>query len=68
VNSNFTVSINKTEISRSESVKYLGLRTDEKLNWSAHTQQLSSQLARCCKMLFQARDYVADYTLTNAVL
>jgi len=47
VNSKFTLSINNTEIIKSDSVKYLGLLIDDKLNWSAHAHELSLQLARC---------------------
>ena len=51
VKSEFTISMNETIISRSESVRYLGLLIDDKLNWFAHTHEISLQLARCCKML-----------------
>ena len=52
-----------TILSRSESVRYLGLLIDDKLNWSAHTHKIFLQLARCCKMLYLIRDYVAEQTL-----
>ena len=41
----------------------LGLLIDDKLNWSAHTHEISLQLARCCKMLYLIRNYVAEQTL-----
>ena len=63
VKSELTISMNETTISRSESVRYLGLLVDDKLNWSAHTHEISLQLARCCKMLYLIRDYVAEQTL-----
>jgi len=53
VNSNFTVSINKTNSSKIESVEHQGLRIDEKSNWYAHTQEISLQLAKCCKCYFK---------------
>ena len=55
--------MNETIISRSESVRYLGLLVDDKLNWFAHTYEISSQLARRCKMLYLIRDNVAEQTL-----
>ena len=55
--------MNETIILRNESVRYLGLLIDDKLNWSAHTHKISSQLARWCKMLYLIRDYVAEQTL-----
>ena len=47
----FLLHINQKEISKSKSVKYLGVWFDDKLNWSAHNQKLSLQLTRCCNML-----------------
>ena len=55
--------MNENTISRSESVRYLGLLIDDKLNWSAHAHEISLQLARFCKMLYLIRDYVAEQTL-----
>ena len=55
--------INQKKISRSESVKYLGVWFDDKLNWSAHVQKLSLQLARCCNMLYHIRDFVNAHAL-----
>ena len=50
ISSKFSLQINQKEISTSESVKYLSVWFDDKLNWSAHIQKLSLQLARCCNM------------------
>ena len=43
--------IDKNEITKSNSVKYLGVWFDDKLNWSAHIQDLFLQLAKCSNML-----------------
>ena len=59
----FSLHINPKEISRSESVKYLGVWFDDKLNWSAHIQKLSLQLARCCNTLYHIRDFVNAHAL-----
>ena len=59
----FSLHINQKEISRSESVKYLGVWFDDKLNWSAHIQKLSLQLARCCNILYHIRDFVNAHAL-----
>ena len=45
VNSKFSVYMNHSKIEKSNSVKYLGLIIDDKLNWSAHAQYLSLQSA-----------------------
>ena len=55
--------MNETIISRSELVRYLDLLIDDKLNWSAHTREISLQLARCCKVLYLIHDYVVEQTL-----
>ena len=62
VNSKFSVRMNLSKIEKSNSVKYLGFLIDNKLNWSAHAQYLSLQLAKCCSMLYQVRGYVTDQT------
>ena len=63
VNSKFSVHMNHSKIKKSNSVKYLRLLIDDKLNWSAHAQYLSLQLAKCCSMLYQVRGYVTKQTL-----
>ena len=54
----FSLRINQTKISRSGSVKYLDVWFDDKLNWSAHIEKLSLQLARCCNMIYHISDFV----------
>ena len=44
-------------------MKYLGVWFDDKLNWSAHIQDLSLQLVKCSNMLYHIRDLVTDSTL-----
>ena len=63
VNSTFSLLINKNEITKSNSVKYLGVWFDDKLNWSAHIQDLFLQLAKRSNMLYLIRDLVTDSTL-----
>ena len=63
ISSKFLLHINQKEISRSKSVKYLRVWFDDKLNWSAHIQKLSLQLARCCNMLYHIHDFVNDHAL-----
>ena len=55
--------MNHSKIEKSNSVKYLGLLIDDKLNWSAHAQYPPLQLAKCCSMLYQVRGYVTKQTL-----
>ena len=63
INTNFKVLINNNKINRIKVVKYLGVYIDENLNWSAHIKELSLQLAKCCSLLYQLREYVTTKTL-----
>ena len=55
--------MNHSKIEKSDSVKYLQLLVDDKLNWSAYAQHLFLELANCCSMLYQVRNYVTEQTL-----
>ena len=55
--------MNHSKIEKSNSVKYLGLLIDNKLNWFAYAKYLTLQLAKCCSMLYQVRGYVTEQTL-----
>ena len=63
VNSTSSLLINKNEITKTNSLKYLRVWFDDKLNWSAHIQDLSLQLAKWSNMLYHIRDFVTDSTL-----
>ena len=62
--SKFRLHINKSLLERENAVKYLGVWIDDKLNWSAHIENLSLQLAKSCTMFFYLRDFVTDDTLS----
>ena len=51
-------------LERKNVVKYLGVWIDDKLNWSAHIENLSLQLAKSCAMFFYLQDFVTDNTLS----
>ena len=63
ISSKFNLFINQRKISKSNSVKYLGVWINDKLNWSAHIHALSLQLAKHCSMLYHIRDFVPHCTL-----
>ena len=63
VNSKFSVLMNYRKIEKSNSVKYLGLLIGNKLNWSAHAQYVSLQLAKSCSTFYQVQGYVTEQTL-----
>ena len=59
----FKIALNGAVLERTESVKYLGVFIDEKLNWSVHTNHLSLQLAKLTGIFFRLRNYVSKETL-----
>ena len=63
ISSKFNLFVNQKKISKSDSVKYLGVWIDDRLNWLAHIHALSLQLARHCSMLYHIRDFVSHYSL-----
>ena len=63
VQDDFKVFINQNEIQRSATVKYLGLNFDEKLDWSTHIKNLSSQLARTSALFYKLRNLTTQETM-----
>ena len=43
---------------KANSVKYLGIRIDKKLNWKAHINDIALKLIRANAMLYKVRDFV----------
>ena len=62
--SKFRLHINKSLLERENAVKYLGVWIDNKLNWSAHIENLSLQLSKSCNTFFYLRDFMTNDTLT----
>ena len=40
------------------SVRYLGVKTDSKLNWKSHANAIATKLNRANAMLYKVRDFV----------
>ena len=61
----FKIALNRAILERRESVKYFGLGvfSDEKLNWSVHTNHLSLQLAKLASIFYRLHNYVSKETL-----
>ena len=51
----FNVTVNGCVIEQSESIKYLGVVLDEKLNWRAHLKSLKSKLSCSCFIMSKFR-------------
>ena len=63
VECDFNLSINDAVLSRTDSVKYLGVYLNDKLNWTPHVQHLSLQLARYSGLFYRIRNLVPKYIL-----
>ena len=63
ISSKINYFLTQKKISKVDSVKYLGVWIDNKLNWSAHIHALSLQLAKHCSMLYHVRNFVPHYTI-----
>ena len=63
VYSKFRIYVSKSFLKRVNTVKYLGVWIDDKLNWLAHIESLSLQLAQSCTIFFYLRDFMTDILL-----
>ena len=61
VERDFTLSINDAVLSRMDSVKYLGVYLDDKLNWTPHIKLLSLQLAQYSGLFYRIRNLVPNH-------
>ena len=62
-NHNFNIKINNISLQKVNSVKYLGIFFDDKLNWSVHIENLCRYLARCSGLFCRLRNYIPKDTL-----
>ena len=65
-NCKFSVKINGFLIEQSDSIKYLGVVLDDKLNWKKHLSSLKSKLSRSCFVLSKLR-YCLDVSTLKMV-
>ena len=63
VECDLNLSINDAGLSRTDSVKYLGVYLDDKLNWTPHVKHLSLQLARYSGLFYRIRNLVPNHIL-----
>ena len=55
--------LNRKRLYPSKSVKYLGIRTDENLNWKQHIHDITIKLNRSKALLFTIKNYVNKHIL-----
>ena len=54
----FKIQLNDKRLNPTDSVKYLGVRIDNKLNWKEHVNDITMKLIRANAILHNIRDFV----------
>ena len=55
---NLKIKLNGKPLYETKSVKYLGIKIDNKLNWKVHINDIVLKLIRANAMLYTVRDFV----------
>ena len=58
LNFNIKIKLNGKRLHPTDSVKYLGVKIDSKLNWKSHAYATATKLNRANAMLYKVRDFV----------
>ena len=61
------IKLSRKRIYPADSVKYLGIRTDENLNWKHHVSDIAIKLNRANVLLFKIRNFVNVNTLKTVM-
>ena len=64
----FSVKVNGFEIEQGESIKYIGVVLNDKLNWKAHLKCLKAKLSRSCFIMSKLRYYLDTSTIWIQIL
>ena len=52
------IKLNRKQLYPSQSVRYLGIKTDQNLNWKDHINNIAVKLNRANALLFKIRNFV----------
>ena len=63
VNFESKVKLNGKKLFQTNSLKYLGIKLDEQLNWRDHINAVAIKLNKANAMLYKAREYVSTDAL-----
>ena len=55
----FLVRLGNDQIKREQSVKYLGVIVNEKLNWSSHLKQIETKFAFALSVIYKTRNILS---------
>ena len=65
IDSKVKIKLSRKRLYSTDSVKYLGIRIDENLNWKHHVSDVAIKLNRANALLFKIRNFVNGNTLTT---
>ena len=65
INFNLNRKLNRKWIYETNSVKYLGIKIDSKLDWRAHIDDIALKLIRANSLLYKVRDFANAGILSN---
>ncbi len=65
VNQEVSIQINKENLAEAQSVKYLGVLIDNKLNWKTHVQQTNLKISKGVGVLARLRHFVSKDILIS---
>ena len=65
IDSKVKIKLSRKQLYPTDSVKYLGIRIDENLNWKHHVSDVAIKLNRANALLFKIRNFVNGNTLTT---
>ena len=63
IDSPIKIKFNRKRFYPSKSVKYLGIKIDENLNWKQHIHDIARKVNRANALLFAIRNYVNKHIL-----
>ena len=63
LDSSIKIKLNRKRLHPSKSVKYLGIKIDENLNWKQHIHDIAIKLNRANSLLYTIRNYVNKHIL-----
>ena len=68
IDSEVKIKVTRKQLCPTDSVKYLGIRIDENLNWKHHVSDIAIKLNRVNVLFFKIRNFVNVKTLKTIIM
>lgn len=65
INKEYKICLNGTAIPQAQTVKYLGMHMDSRLNWKHHVRQKAEQIKLKCRQIYWLVGYQSPLSLNN---